>query len=118
MLTDVTEDMDVARDMEIFGPVIPIIEFETETEAVNIANNSQYGLSSGIMTSDMQRAFRVGRELKAGAAVINGSGNYRHLDQPFGGVKQSGIGREGISVSLEEFSHLKVYAIKEAYQNK
>ena len=118
VLTDVTEDMDVASDMEIFGPVIPIIEFETEAEAVAIANNSQYGLSSGIMTSDMQRAFRVGRKLKAGAAVINGSGNYRHLDQPFGGVKKSGIGREGISASLEEFSHLKVYAIKEAYQNK
>ncbi|MGI6005960.1 MAG: aldehyde dehydrogenase family protein [Ruminococcus sp.] len=115
VLADVRRDMDIASDMEVFGPVFPLIPFDTEEEAVEIANNSIYGLSSGLMTKDMNRAFRVGRKLKAGAAVVNGSGGYRHLDQPFGGYKQSGIGREGLSISLEEFSHIKVYAVKGAF---
>ena len=115
ILTGVTRDMDVASDMEIFGPVFPLILFDTEEEAVAIANQSIYGLSSGLMTADMNRAFRVGSKLKAGAAVVNGSGGYRHLDQPFGGYKQSGIGREGVSISLEEFSHIKVFVVKNAF---
>ena len=115
VLLDVSKDMDIASNMEIFGPVFPLIPFDTEDEAVEIANNSVYGLSSGLMTKDMNRAFRVGRKLKAGAAVVNGSGGYRHLDQPFGGYKQSGIGREGLSISLEEFSYIKVYAMKGAF---
>lgn len=115
VLLDVTRDMDIASDMEVFGPVFPLIPFDTEEEAIEIANHSVYGLSSGLMTKDMNRAFRVGRKLKAGAAVVNGSGGYRHLDQPFGGYKQSGIGREGLSISLEEFSYIKVYAMKGAF---
>ncbi|MPN60185.1 NAD/NADP-dependent betaine aldehyde dehydrogenase [bioreactor metagenome] len=115
VLADVTPNMDIASDMEIFGPVFPLIPFDTEDQAVEIANNSIYGLSSGLMTSDMNRAFRVESRLKAGGAVVNGSGGYRHLDQPFGGFKQSGIGREGISASLEEFSHIKVYVMKGAF---
>ena len=115
VLLDVSKDMDIASNMEVFGPVFPLIPFDTEDEAVEIANNSVYGLSSGLMTKDMNRAFRVGRKLKAGAAVVNGSGGYRHLDQPFGGYKQSGIGREGLSISLEEFSYIKVYAMKGAF---
>lgn len=116
VLRDVTPDMDVASNMEIFGPVFPLIPFDTEEEAIAIANNSIYGLSSGLMTGNMNRAFRVASKLKAGGAVVNGSGGYRHLDQPFGGFKQSGLGREGISISLEEFSHIKVYAVKGAFR--
>ena len=101
----------------IFGPVFPLIPFDTEVEAIRIANHSIYGLSSGLMTQDITRAFRVGSQLKAGAAVLNGSGGYRHLDQPFGGYKQSGIGREGISISLEEFSQIKVYVLKGAFNH-
>ncbi len=115
VLTGVTPEMDIASDMEIFGPVFPLIPFDTEEEAVRIANNSIYGLSSGLMTTDMNRAFRVASKLKAGGAVVNGSGGYRHLDQPFGGFKQSGLGREGVSISLEEFSHIKVYVVKGAF---
>lgn len=115
VLVNVTPEMDIASDLEIFGPVFPLIPFDTEEEAVRIANNSIYGLSSGLMTRDMNRAFRVGSKLKAGGAVVNGSGGYRHLDQPFGGYKQSGLGREGISISLEEFSHIKVYVVKGAF---
>ena len=115
VLVNVTAEMDIASDLEIFGPVFPLIPFDTEEEAVRIANNTIYGLSSGLMTRDMNRAFRVGSKLKAGGAVVNGSGGYRHLDQPFGGYKQSGLGREGISISLEEFSHIKVYVVKGAF---
>lgn len=115
VLTGVTPEMDIASNMEVFGPVFPLIPFDTEEEAIRIANNSIYGLSSGLMTRDMNRAFRVGSKLKAGGAVVNGSGGYRHLDQPFGGFKQSGLGREGISISLEEFSHIKVYIVKGAF---
>ncbi|MBR0398838.1 MAG: aldehyde dehydrogenase [Eubacterium sp.] len=115
VLADVTPDMDIASNMEVFGPVYPLIPFETEDEAIAIANNSIYGLSSGVMSGDLQRAFRVASKLKAGGAVINGTGLYRHLDQPFGGYKQSGLGREGISISLEEFSHIKVYVMKGAF---
>lgn len=116
VLADVTKDMDIASDMEVFGPVFPLIRFETEEEGIAIANNSIYGLSSGVMTSDMNRAFRVASKLKAGGTVVNGTGLYRHLDQPFGGYKQSGLGREGISISLEEFSHIKVYVVKGAFK--
>lgn len=114
VLTNVTAEMDITSDMEIFGPVFPLIPFDTEEEAIRIANQSQFGLSSGLMTASIEKAFRVGRQLQAGAAVVNGCGGYRHLDQPFGGYKQSGLGREGTSISLEEFSHIKVYVVKGA----
>ena len=65
ILTDVTKDMDIAQDMEIFGPVIPVIPFETEEEAIEIINNSKYGLSSGIMTKDLERAFRVSGSIES-----------------------------------------------------
>lgn len=112
VLTGVTRTMDVAKDLEIFGPVIPIIVFDTEEEAVEIANASVYGLSAAMMTSDMARSFRVAALLEAGTVVQNGSCVYRHLDQPFGGVKMSGIGREGIGISPEEYSQLKTHVLK------
>lgn len=115
ILTNVTPEMDIASNMEVFGPVFPLIPFDTEEDAIRIANNSCFGLSSGLMTADLKRAFRVGGKLKAGAAVINGTGGYRHLDQPFGGYKMSSLGREGISISLEEFSHIKVFVVKKAF---
>ncbi|MDR2156814.1 MAG: aldehyde dehydrogenase family protein [Clostridiales Family XIII bacterium] len=113
VLGDVTSAMDVAKDMEIFGPVIPMIAFDTEEEAIEMANASVYGLSAAILTEDLARSFRVAARLEAGAVVQNGSCVYRHLDQPFGGVKMSGIGREGVGVSPEEYSRVKTHVIKE-----
>lgn len=115
VLKGVTGDMEIAADMEVFGPVFPLIRFSDEQEAVDIANISSYGLSSGVLSGDMERAIRVAGKMKAGGAVINGSGLYRHYDQAFGGFKMSGIGREGTSASLEEFSHLKTYIIKNVF---
>ena len=112
LLDDVTPDMDIARDMECFGPVMPVIGFDTEEEAVRIANNTIYGLQAGVMTKDMRKAIRVAEKLECGGVVINGSGNYRDLDQPFGGNKKSGIGREGVSVTLNEYTQEKSYIMK------
>lgn len=112
VLDGVTPDMDVANELEIFGPVFPILGFDTEEEAIAIANATIYGLQGGIMTRDMGRAMRVASRLECGGVVINSSGNYRHLDQPFGGWKKSGIGREGVSVTLDEMTQAKSYILK------
>lgn len=115
LLTDVTPDMDIARDMEIFGPVWPIIGFDTIKEAIEIANNSIYGLSGGVMTRDQGKAMQIARALQTGCCVFNGSGLYRSADQPFGGYKMSGIGREGGRFTLEEMSQLKTLVFKNQY---
>ncbi len=112
VLIDVRPDMDIAKDMEVFGPVMPIIGFETPEEAVSIANNSVYGLSGGVMTRDINKAMKVAANMESGAVVINGSGRYRSFDMAFGGYKMSGIGREGISVTLEELSQIKTIVLK------
>lgn len=112
VLTDVTPEMDVAKDMEIFGPVWPIIGFDTEEEAVAIANSSKYGLMGGVLSNDYKKCFRVASKLECGGVVVNGNGNYRPPESPFGGVKMSGLGREGISATLEEMSQIKTYIIK------
>ncbi len=112
ILDDVTLEMDVAGDMEIFGPVFLIITFRTEEEAIEIANHTCYGLQAGVMTKDMSKAMRVASRLECGGVVINSSGNYRHLDQPFGGYKMSGVGREGVSVTLDEMTQEKSYIMK------
>lgn len=112
ILDEVTVEMDVAKDMEIFGPVLPVISFKTEKEAVAIANATCYGLQGGVMTRDMGVAMRVASQLECGGVVINSSGNYRHLDQPFGGYKMSGVGREGVSVTLDEMTQEKSYIMK------
>lgn len=112
VFTHVTRDMDVAKDLEIFGPVIPIIAFDTIEEAIDIANQTKYGLSAGIVSNNYAQAIRMATKLQAGAVVTNATGNYRHLDQPFGGFKKSGIGREGVSATLEEFSQEKTYIVR------
>jgi len=112
VLTGVTSKMAIARDLEVFGPVFPFIAFETEDEAVEISNASQFGLQGGIMTSDFNRAMRIATRLQCGGVVINGTGMYRSATMPFGGYKKSGLGREGISHTLEEMSQLKTIILK------
>jgi aldehyde dehydrogenase (NAD+) len=94
----------IARE-EIFGPVLCVIPFDTEEEAIAMANDSEYGLSGGIYTTDLSRAFRVAREVHTGSIGING---YTAIPSaPMGGVKRSGIGREGGWSTIEEFTELK-----------
>jgi len=112
VLVDVTPQMDIARDMEVFGPVIPVIAFDTVDEAIAIANNIPYGLQGGVMTTNMKTAFRVARAMQCGCCVVNGCSNYRSAHQAFGGWKMSGQGREGIGYTLEEMSQVKTIALR------
>jgi aldehyde dehydrogenase (NAD+) len=96
--------MTIARE-EIFGPVLSILAYESEAEAVDIANDTPYGLAAGVWSADQEHAVAVGRRLKAGQVEING-GRFNPI-APFGGFKQSGIGRELGLHGLEEFLELK-----------
>lgn len=112
VLTEVTANMDIAKDMEVFGPVIPVIGYDTIDEAIAIANQTQYGLSSGILTSNMKYAFKAAKELESGCVAVGGSGNYRSILQPFGGWKMTGHGHEGAGYTLDEVTRLKTVAFK------
>lgn len=103
---------DIAKDMECFGPVWPLIPFDTLDEAVEIANNTIFGLSSGVITSDIRVAMKVANRVESGSCVIGGSGNYRLAHQPFGGYKYSGVGREGAVSTLDEVTQQKTIAFK------
>ncbi|WP_066647163.1 aldehyde dehydrogenase family protein [Christensenella timonensis] len=113
LLTDVTMDMDIAGDMEIFGPVFPVIGFDTAEQAIEIANHAPYGLSSGVMSPDICTALKVATEIEAGTCVINGCGNYRSSHLAFGGYKMTGIGREGVTQTLDEYTQTKNIALKQ-----
>lgn len=113
LLVDVTADMDIASELEVFGPVFPVIGFETMEEAIEIANKAPYGLSSGVMTADMGTALKVAMAMEAGTCVINGCGNYRSAHLAFGGYKMTGIGREGATQTLDEFTQTKSIALKQ-----
>ena len=119
LLDDVTPDMDVAHDMEIFGPVFPVIGFDTIDEAIEIANDIPYGLQSAVMTKDIKKALYVARRMEAGACIINGSSNYRHNHQAFGGRKMTGIGgHEGVAYTLAEMCNTKTIALKRIFDTE
>lgn len=105
VLANVSNEMRCAQE-EIFGPVVCVIPFSDEADALRIANDSTYGLASYLWTSDHSRVLRLSRSIEAGMVFVN-SQNVRDLRQPFGGVKMSGIGREGGSFSLEAFAEVK-----------
>ncbi len=105
IFADVNNTMRVARE-EIFGPVLAIIPFDTEEEAVSIANDTPYGLAAYVQTGSAERATRLSRSLRAGAVHING-GAYEY-GSPFGGYKASGNGREGGEMGLEDFLETKM----------
>lgn len=105
VLTGVTPDMAVARE-EIFGPVAGLIRFETEGEAVQIANDTPYGLAAYVFTENLSRAWRVAERLSYGMVSLN-EGLMTSEATPFGGVKESGLGREGGQEGLDEFLDTK-----------
>ncbi len=102
---DVTSGMRIAQE-EIFGPVVAMIPFEGEEEAIRIANDSAYGLSGSLWTRDVGRVFRVVRAWQTGMISVNSSSSV-HIEAPFGGMKHSGIGREQGMVALEHYSEYK-----------
>jgi len=115
VLVDVPADSDVATDEEIFGPVFPVIGFDTLEEAIAIANSSRYGLSSGILTHDFKKAMKFALQVDAGACVVGGNGNYRLTQQPFNGHKMSGVGSEGTMYTLQEMVKVKTVVLKSVY---
>ena len=104
VFADVNNNMDIART-EIFGPVLSVMPFETEEEAIKIANDTPYGLTNYIQTQDKEKVKRVARKLRSGMVDVNGAGIA--VDAPFGGFKHSGIGREAGEHGLEEFLEVK-----------
>lgn len=112
ILDNVTKDMDVAKDMEIFGPVISVIGFDTIDEAVKIANQSSFGLCGSVLTKDYATGVKVANRLECGGAIVNGASFYRSFEMPFGGWKHSGIGNEGVMTTLQEMSRLKTIILK------
>ena len=112
ILDNVTKDMEVAKDMEIFGPVISVIGFDDVEEAIEIANQSSYGLCGCVISKDYSRAMKIADRLECGGAVVNGASFYRSFEMPFGGWKHSGIGNEGVMTTLEEMSRLKTIVLK------
>ncbi|WP_440693930.1 aldehyde dehydrogenase family protein [Candidatus Pelagibacter sp. HIMB1695] len=104
IFTDVTNEMRIAKE-EIFGPVLSIIPFDTEDEAVKIVNDTSYGLGNYLQTNDKEKAHRVAKKLRSGCVYING--NAADVGTPFGGYRQSGNGREGGVWGLEEFLEVK-----------
>ncbi len=105
VFADVNNDMTIART-EIFGPVLSIIPFETEEEALEIANDTVYGLTNYVQTQDSDRAKRLARQLRSGMVEMNGQS--RGPGAPFGGMKQSGNGREGGLLGIEDYQEVKV----------
>jgi len=105
VFADVTDGMTVARE-EIFGPVMAVLDFETEDEVIARANATEFGLSAGVFTRDLTRAHRVIGQLEAGSCWINAY-NLAPVEAPFGGSKMSGVGRENSKAAIEHYSQVK-----------
>jgi acyl-CoA reductase-like NAD-dependent aldehyde dehydrogenase len=103
---------DILFQEETFGPVLPIISFSDFGEAVNLVNSTPYGLQAGIFTNRMDTIMEAFREFEVGTVVVNEGPGLRVEPIPFGGVKSSGIGQEGIRYAVEEFTHLKTLVLR------
>jgi aldehyde dehydrogenase (NAD+) len=108
VFADVTSEMRIFRE-EIFGPVLTVTPFDTEEEAIELANDTEYGLASSVWTGDLARGLRVASKIKAGQVLVNGG---RHGNEtPFGGYKNSGIGREKGFGALSEYTQVKTIIV-------
>ena len=111
---DCPSNSTVIAQEEIFGPVVCVIGFDTEEEAIAIANDSQYGLSGGVFSQDPGRAYRIAMQMRTGGVLINGGGGRLNPSVPFGGYKRSGIGREYGEEGLNEYLEIKVIDFRAA----
>jgi aldehyde dehydrogenase (NAD+) len=110
IFSNVTEDMKIMQE-EIFGPVCAIAKFKTEEEVIKAANNSTYGLAAAVHTSKLNTAIRVANALRAGTVWVN-SYNLLHHQVPFGGYKESGMGRELGEAALSNYTQTKSVSIR------
>ncbi|KAA0203679.1 hypothetical protein HAZT_HAZT008197 [Hyalella azteca] len=109
LLTDVTPDMPCVAT-EIFGPVVAISKFETEEEALRIANDCKSGLAGYFISQDVSQVWRVARQLEVGMVGIN-EGLISAAEAAFGGIKESGLGREGSSHGIDDYTEIKYLCI-------
>src|SRR5690606_34959737 len=112
LFVDVDPDHVIAQE-EIFGPVLAVIPYDGDDEAVRIANRSIYGLSGAVSSANEERALAVARRIRTGTLSVNG-GMWFSVDTPFGGYKQSGVGRENGRMGFEEYLETKVIALPKA----
>ena len=105
VFADVTDDMTIARE-EIFGPVMSVLDFDTEDEVLARANDTVFGLAAGVFTADLTRAHRMAAGFEAGTCYIN-TYNLAPVEAPFGGAKQSGVGRENSKAAIEHYTQIK-----------
>ncbi|PTQ50730.1 MAG: Aldehyde dehydrogenase [Hydrogenibacillus schlegelii] len=110
LLTGVTPEMRVVRE-EVFGPVATLVRYRDLEEAIALVNDSRYGLNVGLFTRDIAKAFRTARRLEAGGVMINDIPTFRVDHMPYGGVKESGYGREGVKYAIEELTELKLVVV-------
>ena len=116
ILDGVTPAMRVYSE-ESFGPVKPVIRVKDEAEAIRVANDTEYGLSSAVFSRDIQRALRVASQIEAGICHINGPTLNDEAQMPFGGVKGSGFGRFGGKAAIAEFTDLRWITIEDSQQH-
>jgi len=112
VIANVPKTADVAKDMEIFGPVVPVIGFDTVEEAIEIANASIFGLCGCVFSANIKTAWSVANQLECGGVVINGASFFRSFEMPFGGYKYSGIGTEGVLSTYDEITRTKTIVLK------
>jgi betaine-aldehyde dehydrogenase len=110
IFADCTDDMRIVRE-EIFGPVLSMLTFDTEEEAITRANHSRFGLAAGVFTTNLQKGHRVAARLKAGICWINNY-NISPIEMPFGGVGESGIGSENSMAALDHYTQLKTVYVE------
>ncbi|HXX47950.1 MAG TPA: aldehyde dehydrogenase family protein, partial [Myxococcota bacterium] len=109
LFADVDPDSSLAQQ-EVFGPVLAVIPFDGDDDAVRIANHSIYGLSGAVHSASVERALAVARRVRTGTMSVNGA-QWFHVDNPFGGYKQSGVGRENGRLGFEEYLETKLIAL-------
>lgn len=112
VLTDVTREMKVCAK-EVFGPVLSILKARDLCEAIEISNDSEMGLQAGVFTNDLNKALYAAKRLEVGGVMINEVPTFRVDHMPYGGIKGSGIGREGLKYAIREMTELKMVAIRE-----
>jgi acyl-CoA reductase-like NAD-dependent aldehyde dehydrogenase len=111
IMTNVDQNMKIIAE-EVFAPIVSVIPFDSEEEVIKFSNDSIYGLQAGVFTKDIDRAMRVADQLEMGGVWINEISTYRQDNHPYGGVKQSGIGKEGVKYAIEDMTEMKFIGIK------
>ena len=110
VIDNVSPDRDLVQN-ETFGPIAPIIRVKNLDEAIEIANDTEYGLQAGVFTNDYYAAMRCANEIEAGTVFVNKQSTFRTDNMPFGGFKNSGIGKEGVKYAFDEMTKTKLIGL-------